>query len=471
MWIFAAVLFALFLVQNASVLDRGFGVSHDGVNGAVWGTGSRAMRELGIVESRFGGRAPEQVYANHPPGILAETYVAESVLGEHRWVTRLPAVLSSAAALALTVLVLRELGFGRGATALGVAVVGTSDMFVSFGAMLDTPVTSFPLSLAAVWIVARAHRGRYVHPVAAVAVGLGGAVSGWQSTVFCGLAVASVAWIGRDDQRWRTVATPLALGVGAGLALDLAWMRWVHGSLDTAIEQARQRSQGVDLGESIGRQTSNLQDLVPIAILIGGLGLALLLARRRHVVLVAATVLPTVLYALVFAEGGYRHHYWNYSILAGLALGAAAVGQEVLDRRPDLRLLGPLAIAALVGLSFVLPSAAQEVRDSQQGIPDLIAAAAEDGEGAPAVGLINGSGSQLSPISYEAGAPAFIIPTADDVAEAATERPAAYLLTNTSAWPSDVAAELLDGALATDGELAILPLDRAAEIFEAPREP
>ena len=310
--------------------------------------------------------------------------------------------------LALTVLVLRELGFGRGATALGVAVVGTSDMFVSFGAMLDTPVTSFPLSLAAVWIVARAHRDRAVHP-SSPSPWVSAALSRWQSTVFCGLAVASVAWIGREDGRWRTLAAPLAIGVGAGLALDVAWMRWVHGSLDTAADQARKRSQGVGLAESIGQQTSNLQDLVPIAILIGGLGLALLLVRRRHLVLVAATVVPTVLYALVFAEGAFQHHYWNYSILAGLALGAAALGQEVLDRRPDLAPLGLLGVAAIIGISFVLPSAAQGARDAQAGIPDLVDAAADDANGPPTVALVGGEGGQLTAIGYEAGVPAFSV--------------------------------------------------------------
>ncbi|MEZ5178191.1 MAG: hypothetical protein R2746_07890 [Acidimicrobiales bacterium] len=101
------------------------------------------------MASKFGG-APRHsdAYANHPPLIVAETVVAELVAGEHRIVTRSPAWVGSLVALALVAWLLVDAGLSRLATVSGVAVAFGSAMFLVYGSMLDTPVTSVPFALA-----------------------------------------------------------------------------------------------------------------------------------------------------------------------------------------------------------------------------------------------------------------------------------------------------------------------------------
>lgn len=465
-WLLAAVLFAVLLVQNAGILNAGFGVSHDGTNAAVWGTGSRAMREVGLVESRFGGVAPGQTYANHPPGILAETFVAESLLGEHRWVTRLPAILSSAVALVLLVGLLRELGFGPAPTAFGATVFATSDMFLSFGTMLDTPVTSLPFSLAAVWLVARAHRERSVPVAAAAAVGFGSAVSGWQSTVFVGVAGAALLALGRRNRPARTTGIAAIGGATAGLLIDVLWVRWVYGSLGSFLDQARGRSSGVTVADSINQQVSNLVDLVPIAAVVGGVGLVLMVRARRDRLVVAVAVVPTVLYALIFREGAFQHHYWNYSLMIGLAIGAAALAHQLVERRHDLGRAVVVAIALLVGVSFVLPSAARDSRDAQLDGAQLVqAAVADHPDGAPRIVLVEGA-DLLGPIRYEAGAEPLSVPTVDDLPAVATRIPDGYLVTSERRWPADAWTRLRADATSAAGPLILVRLDRVGQIVD-----
>ena len=135
-------------------------------------------------------------------------------------------MLSSAAALAMTVVVLREQGLGPWATATGVTVMATSEMFLADGTMLDTPVTSLPFSLAALWVAMRIHHRRSVPVWAAFAIAAAAALSGWQSTTFCGVALLYLTWRSRHDQEVRPVALASDAGLVVGLATDLLWARW-----------------------------------------------------------------------------------------------------------------------------------------------------------------------------------------------------------------------------------------------------
>ena len=86
----------LFLAVSAPRISAPFGDSDEGIDGAVWATNSRALRDDGIVESRLGGRRSDGTsYATHPPYIVVSTAVAEAIGGEHEWATRIRLVGTS----------------------------------------------------------------------------------------------------------------------------------------------------------------------------------------------------------------------------------------------------------------------------------------------------------------------------------------------------------------------------------------
>ena len=109
--------------------------------------------------------------------------------GERPVALRAPALLASLAALVLLAALLRDAGFGLGDVAGGLAVAGTSAMFLTYGAMLDTPVLSLPFGLAAVWAAQRAWQGRPPPRPVLLATGLVAALAGWQSLLAAVLAV------------------------------------------------------------------------------------------------------------------------------------------------------------------------------------------------------------------------------------------------------------------------------------------
>ena len=71
------VLAAGFLALAAPRIAAPFGDSDEGINGAVWGLDSRALRERGPIDSALGGRrADGTTYASHPPLIVVTTATA-----------------------------------------------------------------------------------------------------------------------------------------------------------------------------------------------------------------------------------------------------------------------------------------------------------------------------------------------------------------------------------------------------------
>lgn len=340
---------ALFLVSNASLLNSRFSTSFDGLNGSVWGGGSRAMREDGIVASRFGGLAPRGAYANHPPGLLAESYVAESVAGEHHIVTRAPAWIASIIALALMAWLLVEAGFRRGVVAAAIAIVATSSMFLVYGTMLDTPITSLPYSLGVLIAAQRVVKGRPPRPWLLVLLGFLAVCSGWQSATF--LACVGV-WIvlakhsGRD--RFAS-ATWLAAGGALGLAVTLAWIRWVYGSFGPLTNRQAQRASGMDSFQALKQQGLYLVDLIPYAGAVGLVGLLLVLIGAQRVrPLVLAASGSVLSYAVYFRQGAAVHDFWNYAILIPLAVTIAVVAEMAYPLIARLRTVRPQLLAIVV---------------------------------------------------------------------------------------------------------------------------
>lgn len=404
----------LFLFSNASLLNSRFATSFDGLNGSVWGNGARAMRGDGIVASRFGGVTPRGSYANHPPGILAETYLAESVFGEHHIVTRSPAWIASIVSLALMTWLLVEAKFRKGAVAAAVAIIATSQFFLVYGTMLDTPVTSLPFSLGVLIAAQRVVQERTPRPWVLFLVGFLAVCSGWQSATFL---VCAGLWIvlakGRRRPRLANAAW-LAGGGAVGLAITLLWIRWVYGSLEPLTERQELRTAGSSFMQTIDQQGTHLVDLIPFAGALGLVGLLLaLIGRHRSRPLILVSAGAVISYALYFRQGAAVHDFWNYALLIPLAVTIAVVAEvayPVIARsstvRPQLRGTAMVGIVALLSLSH--SSQAGATRAGAVTTSHLIDSALEVAPpGGPVLAVVSPlEDSKAQWVLYETGQPA-----------------------------------------------------------------
>ncbi|MFV0317217.1 MAG: ArnT family glycosyltransferase, partial [Microthrixaceae bacterium] len=260
-WLLAPVLVSLALVIVAfGRLDAPFSTRFDGFNTAVWATGARAVHSEGWIDARLGTvptAGSDVPYAHHPPLTRIEVAVAEDLLGEHRWVDRLPAFLSSLAAVWICWLWLGELRFGDGARGLGVLAVGTTAYFARYSVMLNMEAVWLPFAFGLLWAWTRAERrGGGFWPAAVIAT-LGG-LAAHQGIL---LAVGFAAW-----GAWRCVSQrrrplPHEAGVmfgavGSAVAF-VGWILWATGGRTDIVESASTRSGGVSLAEFVQSQLTH----------------------------------------------------------------------------------------------------------------------------------------------------------------------------------------------------------------------
>jgi len=404
--IVAAVLVvgALFVGHAGPWISQGFGYSLDGFNGAVWGQGARAAVDDPIA-SRLGGIQPDgHRYANHPPLTVWSGAVLSAVSGDSPVAVRLPAVLASLLALAALALLLHDAGAAPGAVVVGVVAAGTCSMFLTYGAMLDTPVVSFPFALLALAAAQRGWQGR--PPPTGLTVGAAAlaCVSGWQAALLTGIVVA-VSLVAH-----RRTAARLLVGMGLGTAVSVSWIAWVHGSLRPLLDQATYRtSAGGTQAPWLTAQQRHLGDLYgPVLLVLVAVGLVVALLPRPAATADPATepgrddaaiepgaptwagplltgMRPLVLvlvasvagYTALFRNGSAIHDYWTFWGVALVAVGAAALADRLIGVAAGRALPSTLVTAAtavvvvaLAASGLTRPSdAEQRVRD---GV-DLIA--------------------------------------------------------------------------------------------------
>lgn len=136
------------VVHVAPWIDEGLGISHDGFNASVWALGGRGAR-LDPIGNRLGGIQPDGfTYANHPPLVVWITALTGALSDEAPLALRLPALTASLSSLLLLIRLMLDAGHRRVEVAAGLAVAGTTGMFLTFGTMLDTPVVGLPFGLA-----------------------------------------------------------------------------------------------------------------------------------------------------------------------------------------------------------------------------------------------------------------------------------------------------------------------------------
>ncbi|WP_334142862.1 ArnT family glycosyltransferase [Rhabdothermincola sp.] len=326
----AVAVMALPLLAAGRITAR-FGDSDEGINGAVWGANSRALRELGVVDSRFGGRrADGSLYASHPPGIVAETAAAETVFGEREWASRMPAWLGSMAAMVLLFVLLRRLA-GPLVAGASTAAVALSPMFLVYGVMLDTPVTSlvFGLGVLLAWHAAWEGRtSRLTRPPVLAGAAFLAALAGWQATVLVALCGASLLVRHlRDRERPWPPGLWLLAGGATGAALSLSWAWWTYGSFEVMRDKFQGRSAGTEaasIADMVTFQVPWILQLLAFAV-IGLVGCGVALRSPRYRPLAAMSLGIVALYALVFHAASAGHQYWNYWAVLPAAVGFAYV--------------------------------------------------------------------------------------------------------------------------------------------------
>lgn len=396
-----------FLVAVAPWATQDFGYSLDGFNGSVWGLGARAAAD-DPIGSRLGGIQPDgDRYANHPPLTVWAASIGSAVSGDRSWAVRAPAVLASVLALVVLAGLMRDAGLGRVAAGAGVVVAASTGMFLTYGAMLDTPVVSLPFGLAALAVAQRGWQGRPPATWAVVIAGALAALSSWQGALVATLA-AGVAALGATRAARRT-AVRLGAGVAVGVGVTALWVAWVHGGLGPLFDQAGVRSgaSGSDApwARAMGEHLTDLfGPPVALAALVGLVALGLLVrpdpatttdaapdepaaekdgrtpwwrpdGARPLLAVVGVTVVG---YTLLFRNGAAVHDYWTYwgVALVGLAVGTNAdrlvVGATRRGRAaPAVALVAALAVTAAVAGQVHQPRAERRIRDGLDLLPVL----------------------------------------------------------------------------------------------------
>ncbi len=441
------MLVCLALAVVASVrLDAPFSSTFDGLNTGLWATGARQVRDDGWIPARLGAGDPNEAlreqmpYAHHPPLVRVEVALAESALGEHRWVDRLPALLSALAAVWLCWGWLGALGFSTVARSVGVLVAGGTSMLLVYGLMLNMEAVWLPFAFGLLLLWRLGERG-YRVGTACLLVGLVGALAAHQGLLLVGaLAVIGLVRARRERRRLEPYELAALVASVVGAVLFLAWVIWAAGDLGDLVRIARVRTDGaVTWAQWAGSQLSHG------LVVFGILGLAAmvagpLLVRRRPAAVAPMVALWAVgaTYAVVFRQGADIHPYWNVALLPAVALGAALCS----DRLEHVEPRAARAVLA-VALAVLVATTATSVRDAPVGT-ELGQLARIAGRGTSELYTTEVGSAWLR---YESGrATVGHVTTCDDLSALALRNPTAIVLVHRrwvprrAAWASVVAA-------------------------------
>lgn len=228
-------------------------------------------------------------------------------------------------------------------------------MFLVYGSMLDTPITSLPFGIAVVLAWERGRRGgRVPLPLAAALTGIA-VPSGWQSLLVAVIVGGwAIARLVRRSGR-RSLDAAFATGALVGLAFLAAWLLWAFGwTLAPLLDQFRARTgwtAPVPVGELVAATVRDTGGMYVVVAALAAPGLVLGLADRKMRGVVALALAVTVPYPLRL--GAVNHDYWNFWLLLPVALGLAIGCDRVIRRRavgrgPETFLAGAVGAVAVV---------------------------------------------------------------------------------------------------------------------------
>jgi hypothetical protein len=375
----------VFLIVASGQITARFGDSDEGINGAVWAYNAASLRTDGVMASRLGGkRLDGTLYASHPPLIVVETAVTQALGGARPWSSRAPAWLGSLAALGLLYYLCLDAGFDPLVAGGAVALTGLTPMLITYGSMLDTPVTEFPFAIAVLICWYRDWRGeRALSPYLVGALALLASLAGWQAAMLCGLCgLTFVARAVRRRPGALRQALPYLLGALVGIALSLGWAYWTYGSFHVLADKYLGRtgtSNGVGLGEMVSFQVPWLFALLALSV-IGLIACCVALRDRRLRPLASMALASVFVYALVFRQAAAGHQYWNYWALLPAAVGWAYALDHLLaglrrsSRSPWVPIGAVVVLVVLAGsFNLARPDKARDDISRGERAADLVA--------------------------------------------------------------------------------------------------
>ncbi len=380
-YVVLALVAGVFLLLAADRITGPFGDSDEGINAAVWGADSRALRELGPIDSALGGRRGDGTsYANHPPMIVITAAAAEVVAGEHTFTTRAPAWLGALASIPLLYWLGRRARLGALPAAAGAATAALTPMFVVYGPMLDTPVTSFPFGVAvlALWVRDLGREGDEPPRWWAVAgCSALACLAGWQAALLVAACAVGVAAARRSNPGAAVRhAAPYAGGGLVGLAGSIGWIWWVYGDLAPLTDKFSQRAADASTGylDVVSFQVPWIVQLLGLSV-VGLVACAVAAVRDRPLrPLATLSLVVTFLYAFVFKEAAAGHQYWMYWVLLPTAVGGGYLARALLRKvraeasgpaTPRAAIVGLLAVVGAVNL-IPTTSAERQIVDGQR---------------------------------------------------------------------------------------------------------
>ncbi|MEZ5209440.1 MAG: hypothetical protein R2690_21255 [Acidimicrobiales bacterium] len=329
---------AVFLVLAADRITGPFGDSDEGINAAVWATNSRALRELGLFESALGGRRADGTgtptihrssssrrrWPRSPPASTPSR--REPLRGWGPWPRSRCCTCCCAARL------------GPLPAAAGAATACLTPMFVVYGPMLDTPVTSLPFGIAVLIMWQRDVRPDDDGPPpwwAAAGLSALACFAGWQATLLVGTCAATVAVVRRAEGITALRrAGAYALGGIVGVSASVASIWWAYGDLAPLTEKFSRRagSAVVSYLDVVAFQVPWLVQLLGLALV--GLAACVVAAVRDDGLRPLATMslFVTFAYAVVFKEAAAGHQFWLYWVLVPTAIGAGYAARAIVRK-------------------------------------------------------------------------------------------------------------------------------------------
>lgn len=343
------LLAVVFVLQIAPHAGAPFGASHDGFNGSIWSAGSRALRERGVVASKFGGAFDVELpkgYAHHPPLIYSVFATSESILGQRPAATRWPIILGSTLSLFAAYLLLREMQIHALPAALAVCLAFATPMFFVYGGLPDTAMLGLPLATVLLLLWQRHRSGRPVNPVLIGFAAAASALASWQGMLTAVAVSAFALWRLRRHKEAVAVVVPLATLLA--VVAVFAWVYWVYGSFDELWQVSEGRS-SASLMQSLDAQFEYARSLFPLTWALIPVAFAAAVALRTTRAVGMTAVAVVVAYGLFFRRGALIHDYWNYWAVLPLAIGLAVVLNWLFRRIP----LGAWPVVPIIGLAMV----------------------------------------------------------------------------------------------------------------------
>lgn len=343
------LLAVVFVIQMAPHASAPFGASHDGFNGSIWSAGSRALRERGVVASKFGGAFDVELpkgYAHHPPLIYSVFAASESVLGEHPTATRLPIILGSTLSLFAAYFLLREMQIDPLPASLAVCLAFATPMFFVYGGLPDTAMLGLPLAMVLLLLWQRYRSRRGVNPVLIGFAAAASTLASWQGMLTAMVVSACALW--SLIRRWEAAAVVVPLATVLSTITVFAWVYWVYGSWDELWQVSEGRS-SASLAQSLEAQFEFARSLYPITWALIPFAFAAAMALRATRTVGVTAVAVVVAYGFFFRSGALIHDYWNYWGVLPIGIGLAVLLNWLLRRIPA----GAWPVFPMFGLAVV----------------------------------------------------------------------------------------------------------------------